>query len=78
MRALIAVIAVVLAMSRAVAGDANPKATTWCWSPRSDIRGDCVYTLRQCEEIVRLRRTGVCHRPGVAFQLRRPLALLSQ
>ena len=62
MRMMIAMAALVLATSSAVAGDANAKGT-WCWSPRSDIRGDCVYTLRQCEEIVRLRRTGVCHRP---------------
>lgn len=55
-------IVLVLATGSAIARDANVKGT-WCWSPRSDIRGDCVYTLRQCENIVRLRRAGVCHRP---------------
>lgn len=59
--AMIAMVALVLAAGSAVAGDA--KSTTWCWSPRSDLRGDCIYTLRQCEAIVRLRRAGVCHRP---------------
>ena len=35
---------------------------TWCWSPDDMTRGVCVYNLRQCQEIVRLRRAGFCHR----------------
>jgi len=70
-RMLIASIALVLATSSAIAGDANEKSTTWCWSPDVTTRGNCVYSLRQCQEIVRLRRAGVCHRPrGYAATLK--------
>ena len=61
---IVSMIALVLGMISAVAGEwADRKGETWCWSPRSDIRGDCVYSLEQCERIVRLRRAGICHRP---------------
>jgi hypothetical protein len=59
---IVSMIALVLGMISAVAGEgADRKGETW--SPRSDIRGDGVYSLEQCERIVRLRRAGICHRP---------------
>jgi hypothetical protein len=58
------IVALVLATSCAVAGDANEMGRTWCWAPDVTTRGDCIYSLRQCQEIVRLRRAGVCQRPG--------------
>jgi hypothetical protein len=60
---MIAMIALMLATGTAVAGDTNEKGATWCWSPDVTTRGSCAYSLRQCQEIVRLRRAGVCHRP---------------
>ena len=61
---MVAIIALVLATNvKAKVEHAQFLSETWCWSPRSDIRGDCIYSLRQCQEIVRLRRAGVCHRP---------------
>ena len=35
-------------------------AQTWCWSPDLHMPRTCVHTQQQCDEIVRLRRTGVC------------------
>jgi hypothetical protein len=59
---MIAAIALILATSR-FASPAAAQQETWCWAPDVSTRGDCVYTLAQCQEIVRLRRSGVCHRP---------------
>jgi hypothetical protein len=63
MRMMIAVIVLVFGTIGAIAGDTDRKGETWCWSPDAMTRGSCVYSLRQCQEIVRLRRAGVCHRP---------------
>jgi hypothetical protein len=35
-------------------------AATWCSSADLHSPRTCVYSRAQCEEIVRLRRTGVC------------------
>ncbi len=34
--------------------------TTRCWSPDLHSPRTCTYTRQQCEEIVRLRHTGIC------------------
>lgn len=39
---------------------AKEKATTWCWAPDVNAPRTCVYTRQQCQDIVRLRRSGVC------------------
>jgi hypothetical protein len=64
MRMMMIATMIALATSSATAGDANEKSTTWCWSPDVTTKGSCVYSLRQCQDIVRLRRAGVCQRPG--------------
>jgi hypothetical protein len=64
MRMMIGVIALVLGTISAIAGDTDRKGETWCWSPDLTSHGTCVYSLRQCQEIVRLRRAGICRRPG--------------
>jgi hypothetical protein len=33
---------------------------TWCWAADLHSPRTCVYSRQQCEEIVRLRRTGIC------------------
>jgi hypothetical protein len=48
-----------------VAAFALPAAAqeTWCWAPEVNAQRTswtCTYTLPQCQEIVRLRRTGIC------------------
>ena len=35
-------------------------AQAWCWSPDLHSPRTCVYSREQCEEIVRLRRSGIC------------------
>lgn len=41
---------------------ASPAAAeeTWCWSRDVNAPRTCVYTLKACQEIVRLRRSGIC------------------
>jgi hypothetical protein len=35
-------------------------SVTWCWAADLHAPATCVYDRQQCEEIVRLRHTGVC------------------
>ncbi len=64
MKVIIAVLISSVVSSRFV-----PAQETWCWAPDVHTRGDCIYSLKQCEEIVRLRRAKVCHQPGVTFSV---------
>jgi hypothetical protein len=65
---MISTMIIVFGIITAMAGEGktnrqSDESFTWCWSPDLTSRGTCVYSLRQCQEIVRLRRAGVCHRP---------------
>jgi hypothetical protein len=35
-------------------------AATWCWAADLHSPRTCVYDRAQCEELIRLRRIGVC------------------
>jgi hypothetical protein len=55
---------------------ASPAMAQECWAPEVNAprtAWTCTYTLAQCQEIVRLRRAGVCRQVALGRDLMGPI-----